>query len=357
MEARTRNHTIDILRVIVTLLVIFHHYQQLTGVWFSTGLNFYGGKVELGLVVVLFFFFLSGYFTVSVIPKVDTELKFKTYYLGKIKRLLPMVAISVAVYELLLLLFRYICVGETWLLGTDIKVWGSIATAIGIQEGWVIDNPFVNNPTWYISVLLLCYIWFYFLTYVGKCKKIPVDYLYVGMIFLGMSIYTTGFYTTGLDLPFMNGSSATGYVAFFSGLLLGMFCKDRKIGRLYRIGLLFLVIILSGISHFRYGWVDDGFMYILCFVYFPSMILLAESDVLKKLDRVRILGELGKITYDVYIWHIPIFLALRILNTMFGLQFNWFSRTFMILYAVLSFGVGTVAHYVIEKPLMKRLGK
>lgn len=72
----------------------------------------------------------------------------------------------------------------------------------------------VNNPTWYISVLLLCYIVFYLLTYLGKRWQIPHTYLFVFMVLLGC-----GAQTYGLNLPFLNGSSCRGYYAFFFGVL------------------------------------------------------------------------------------------------------------------------------------------
>lgn len=57
-------------------------------------------------------------------------------------------------------------------------LWGTIIASLGIQDGWALPNPCVNNPTWYISVLLLCYIIFTLLFIFQK------DYLFLLSIFL-----------------------------------------------------------------------------------------------------------------------------------------------------------------------------
>ena len=60
MENRIeRNDGLDIIKVIATIIIVFHHYQQVTGVIFD-GINFYGGKFPFGYVVELFFI-ISGY--------------------------------------------------------------------------------------------------------------------------------------------------------------------------------------------------------------------------------------------------------------------------------------------------------
>ena len=84
----------------------------------------------------------------------------------------------------------------------------------------------VNNPTWYISVLMLCYVVFYIIVYIANRIKIHPQYLFVVMIFLGMGINTYG-----INLPFLNGSSSRGYYAFFFGILLAGILKKNKIGK------------------------------------------------------------------------------------------------------------------------------
>lgn len=50
---------IDILKFLFAILIVLHHYQQITGIRFTKA-NFYGGTIYLGYIVE-FFFIISGF--------------------------------------------------------------------------------------------------------------------------------------------------------------------------------------------------------------------------------------------------------------------------------------------------------
>lgn len=209
---RERNYSLDVLRITATVLIIFHHYQQITGAYFEGHINFFNGKFYFGYLVE-FFFLLSGYFMYRYIEKIREGLSFKVFFVPRALRLLPLVFISGVAYEVLLYTYQKVCDGD-W-FGISITVWGVIINALGVQDGWVFANPMVNNPTWYISVLMLCYVVFYLLTYLSNRWQVPHVYLFIFMVLLGCGVQTYG-----LNLPFLNGSSCRGYYAFFFGVLL-----------------------------------------------------------------------------------------------------------------------------------------
>lgn len=62
--AYQRNYSLDVLRIIATVLIVFHHYQQATGAFFEGCLNFFNGRFYFGYIVE-FFFLLSGFFMVN----------------------------------------------------------------------------------------------------------------------------------------------------------------------------------------------------------------------------------------------------------------------------------------------------
>lgn len=206
-----RKNSLDVLRIVATILIVFHHYQQTTGAYFEGHINYWAGKLYFGYVVE-FFFLLSGYFMYRYIQRINDGMSFKGFFLPRAARLLPLVFFSGITYEVFLYIYQRVCGGD-W-FGVSISVWGVIINALGIQDGWVFQNPMVNNPTWYISVLLLCYVVFYLLIYLSKRWKVPHTYLFLFMILLGC-----GAQTYGLNLPFLNGSSSRGYYAFFFGVL------------------------------------------------------------------------------------------------------------------------------------------
>lgn len=67
-KKNTREYSLDFLKVVATIIIVFHHYQQGFGVAFSK-FNFAGGKFYFGYIVELFFV-LSGYFTYKYIKKI-----------------------------------------------------------------------------------------------------------------------------------------------------------------------------------------------------------------------------------------------------------------------------------------------
>lgn len=56
-----RNFSLDFLKIVATIGIIFHHWQQVTGAYFENHINFYNGRFYWGYLVELFFV-LSGFF-------------------------------------------------------------------------------------------------------------------------------------------------------------------------------------------------------------------------------------------------------------------------------------------------------
>ena len=374
-----RRYSLDVLRIIATILIIFHHYGQVTGLYLEGHINYWNGRFYFGYVVE-FFFLLSGYFMYRYIGKITNGLTFKKFFLPRALRLLPLVFISGITYEVLLGIYQKVCGGD-W-FGVSITVWGVIINALGVQDGWVFTNPMVNNPTWYISVLLLCYIVFYLLTYLGKRWQIPHIYLFVFMVLLGCGAQTYGlnlpflngsscrgyyafffgvqdgwvftnpmvnnptwyisvlllcyivFYlltylgkrwqiphiylfvfmvllgcgaqTYGLNLPFLNGSSCRGYYAFFFGVLLAEWLEKlnaaKKSQNIYVfLGSIMSVAFLLCMMVYKWEWVAGGINYLMTFWFYPALIIIFSSGPVAKLFDHKFIGTLGKITYDTYI--------------------------------------------------------
>ena len=154
------------------------------------------------------------------VEKVNKGLPFKEFFIPRVLRLLPLVFVSSVVEQTFLGIYKATCAGGTGFDSVSISVWGVVLNALGLQSGWVFNGYMINNPTWYISVLLLCYVVFYLLTYLSNRWQVPHVYLFIFMVLLGCGVQTFG-----LNLPFLNGSSCRGYYAFFFGVLLSEWLK------------------------------------------------------------------------------------------------------------------------------------
>lgn len=340
-ETPSRQYSLDVLKIAATLCIVFHHYQQTTGARFQ-GINFWEGSFYFGWVVELFFV-LSGYFMYGYIEKIRQGLTLKRFFLDKFLRFFPLMAIAAVAYEVFGYIF-YVLYG-TW-IDHPLNLWGTVITALGLQEGWGFTNPNINNPTWYISVLLLCYLIFYFTVYLSKRLQVPVVYFHLFMIFLGIGVLMYG-----INAPFLTSPVARGYYAFFTGVILAGQLEKRQERKALEIGSLLIVVGIPILIWKQNYIVSDSPNYIMTFIYYPALIILFLSKPLAMIFRQKWLGVLGKITFDVYIWHSPLFTVLFILIKLFDWNLDLNQVSTMLAFAGVCFLVGTMSYYLIERPL------
>jgi len=210
-------------------------------------------------------------------------------------RLLPLVFIAAILYELLdLICFK--ATGSFW-QEANVTGSGTLFNALGISAGWAVplENNSVNSITWYISVLLLCYVIFYLLNRVAKKIQIEVAYLYIFMVFIGV-----GGHSYNINVPFINERSVRGYYAFFTGLLLERLLKSEffRIKRKKVKLLSFLMIILTAFL-FVWGVKTDGKyddIYWLTLIFYPAVIIVFNGiKVEEKLANKKGSGEIKKV--------------------------------------------------------------
>lgn len=345
--AKQRDYVLDALKVLATIVIIFHHYQQVCDVYFERGINFYRGFFYFGNVVELFFI-ISGYVMFPYVKELSLGgISFKEFYMKRFLRVFPVMACGAIGYECFLTIYNrlYQSEGSSW-FGEIPNLWGTVISSLGIQHGWGLPDKFVNYPTWYISVLLLCYIWLYILIYIGNRLEISYRYLFVFMIFVGI-----GTITYHIDLPFFQGQTGRGYCAFFWGLLLADFLKEtHRIKKLFLpsfITLFFLTILLVKHS----SLIEAEIWNIMVFLYYPPLIIVFKFIFAAKSCRFKWIGILSKASFSTYIWHNPFFILMNIFIKVFHWDLNLQSRRTMIGYAVVCYTFGALFYFFFEKPV------
>ena len=322
--------TLDIIKFICSILIVFHHFQQITGAVFES-INFKGGKFSFAYVVELFFM-ISGFFCAYTYK--DEE-SFTSYFLRKIKRYYPMAILSIIVIVFI--------EGINYLLfGTPIKTDGlgiwtifSSLTLIFPQGITVLEGLGINNPLWYLGVLNLCYILFYFLN-----KKINEDKIlkYILVVFLML-----GFRTHEINIPFFTPMTIRGYIPFFIGIVLCYaYTNNEKIVSSNKtlIAMIVFLLLILFLFKFNYYVFCDNMYGILCFIIYPILLLIMLS-----LDRHikfnKLFDILGKMSFEVYIWHFPIINILITLQRLSLVEYKY-SYVYMFLF---SFFVIVVAFF------------
>ena len=217
-----------------------------------------------------------------------------------------------------------------------LSIWGTVCNILCIQCGWCMDNVFINNPTWYICVLMLCYIIFWLITDRSRKKNISPVYGYLIMIALGFSLIKIK-----AEYPFFNENAARGYIAFFLGLLLAI-AEDRYelhggIGASCFLAAVGVLLALSGETN------------TICYLLFPLIILLFTSDRVEKIFSAKVWNILGAIQFHTFLWHLIIIECARIIMALSGADIK--KRIYMFITAVIAELVGTLSYFLLDKPM------
>ncbi len=336
-----RDHSLDFLKIAATLVIVLHHYERAFGTHFSA-LNFGNGSFYFGYMVELFFM-ISGFIAFSSIKKIQEGLSFDKYFSGKFMRLFPLAAISTIVFSAMYLI--------VW--GTEgFSIFKAIVTAVCVQKGGAFDEVLVNSHLWFLSVLLICFAFFFIIIRVSQRARINWRYGCLFMIILGASVMSASW-----EMPFFNTSTARGYMAFFMGVLLASFLKKHKPGLLMFFGSLLVAIITVLLIIFRFDIMEYGLNYILIFVLFPAIIILFESPPLQKMLDCRILGTMAQIAFNVYIWHFDFNTFCAVVNDLFTLGIDYTTRNAEMIVLLLCIIIGICSFYFIERPLTKLIKK
>ena len=350
MEKIRRNYSFDFLKIVASIGIVFFHYQYLTGARFDNFINFCGDWFNWGMLVELFFI-ISGYFmfrNISVIA--EGRVTLFNWWKKRAVRLLPMAAITVFFFEGILILNKLVFHTNLW--GIEVSVWGTLVTALGLQEGWILISPAINMSLWYLSVLMFCYIFFYMLTVLAAKIKCSPLYFYIIMILIGVAGGAFGF-----NLPFLNWQICRGYYAFFFGILLAAYVNKYGV-RLKEIIASFLIIACFVTAFILYPThIAKNINYTLTFLDYPAIVLLCETKVAKKIFCHKIWGVLSGISFEVYLWHVPLLLLLYFIMNFFGFGLNFSIIWIMLLFLLAVWIISTLIYFLVERPLMKVLTK
>ncbi len=343
-----REYTLDFIKIIATILIVFHHYQQVIGGHFRY-VDFYGGKFYFGNVVELFFI-LSGYFMYKYISRIKGGLSFKDFFKQRYLRFLPVMFITSIVYAICLYLYTNV-LNLSW-FNYKPSLWGTIVSSLGFAEGWGLKNPYINYPNWYISVLLICFVMFYLIVYISKKKSISEKYLFIAMIFIGFAIrsYNTKFL-------FMTPQVARVYYSFFFGILLAEVLNKKHPNILFQMMSFIIVFTIPFIIHFGKSSLLVNVNYLMTFIYYPALIILFKYSFISNVFKHRIIGVISNITFDVYLWHNVLILMIYLIINAFNLNVNMNSGIAMLCYTAISFLIGGASYFLIDKPLQNRFVK
>lgn len=132
-----------------------------------------------------------------------------------------------------------------------------------------------------------------------------------------------------------------------TGVLLSTYIYDKKIKLKETILSMGILIFLTANIIWNFEFVSNGLTFLLPFFLYPALIILFRCPIIEKFFSRAIWGKLGEISYDVYIWHNPMFILIKQCQ----LEVNLGTRISMYLFCLLTWCVGAISYKLIELPL------
>lgn len=338
---KERNVTIDFLRIVAATMIVLHHYQQGIDITFKN-ISFYGGIFNFGYFVELFFL-ISGLMIYKSISTSSATLTVGEFMLGKAKRIIPLLAISVFAETVL----RYI--SESLLEASDFSrnLLDVVVNAFGLQTIGLFSTNSINQPTWYLSALLLCYLWMFIIVKVSKRLKFSDCYGYVFMMILGIAINTYSW-----DTIFLNYHISRGYFSFFAGILLAYYFEKIEKNRSELVSLV-LPIMFLGLLKVKPHFLGAGHFYFYTLMLWIPILILAIRWIPMRADKCKIFTFLGKVSFSVYIWNEPMSCLRNIIGTVFTVDLCKINVMLIFIFSNWIFAV--FSYLWIEKPINKWL--
>ena len=223
--------------------------------------------------------------------------------------------------------------------------------------GWFYDTPCYNFPTWFVSILLLCYT--LYALYESLLKSNP-KYYYIAVaatILLGAFLVNKNY-----KLPFLCYRNGLGYLNFFIGVILYKMLaaiNDRKYSLPLQVVSVLLIVLIYTAKHYSdYSYFNKFRDCIYGFAICPAfLILVLLNSGIRYVLRFPLFKYLGKMSSLAFFLHMPVvyIYGLRPANIKVGNNYDF------VVYLIVLYAICSVFYYLLlflrKKQLHTRLQK
>lgn len=309
-----------------------------------------------GLASSIVFFLLSGFLTMRSYEQriAGGGVSLKEYMVPKIIRLYPVVIVT-ALAEMLLEWIGKWQLGQ-WPLHGDggavrYSLFSLILNMLGFQAGWISDGDTyaVNGPSWFVSILFICYLLFYLLTRLirrdGPRRCVIAAVAVAGAFCIALQP----------DIPLLYFCNGRGYLGFFGGALIYV-ATERLSERGKQAG---IVVSLAGmVLSFVLIWAlgDDARELVLDICFWPAvMYLTLNTKPLAWIFSLRPFEFLGKISMSLFLCNIPTDTLINLLNLKFSWGLDYANFWVWVGHIAASLAIAAAVHYLVAEKAGGRL--
>lgn len=299
---------IDCFRGIAVLAVIFYHLPN--------------SKLPGGLQGVTIFFVVSGFLMAknTIRDEKNRQSSFLHFYYKRIKRIYPFLLFSLVVSIFILGISNIRLIGnirsELPSLIFGYNNWWQLNQGVSYFESYF--NASLFKHYWSLSVELQFYlIWPFLFIVMKRMRRKQVFYLIYTLIFVSIhfSLFLPSakayYYTVAKLFPFL-----LGVWGYFNRITIGRFFEQNSFSKIWLLLLASLCLILFPI----FPYTLNELLISICFA-----LLLASVDDVNIAKKTKIastkLSFVGKISYELYLVHFPVLIALTDLFKHYHLKY------------------------------------
>jgi len=299
---------IDCFRGIAVLAVIFYHLPN--------------SKLPGGLQGVTIFFVVSGFLMAknTIRDEKNRQFSFLHFYYKRIKRIYPFLLFSLVVSIFILGISNIRLIGnirsELPSLIFGYNNWWQLNQGVSYFESYF--NASLFKHYWSLSVELQFYlIWPFLFIVMKRMRRKQVFYLIYTLIFVSIhfSLFLPSakayYHKVAKLFPFL-----LGVWGYFNRITIGRFFEQNSFSKIWLLLLASLCLILFPI----FPYTLNELLISICFA-----LLLASVDDVNIAKKTKIastkLSFVGKISYELYLVHFPVLIALTDLFKHYHLKY------------------------------------
>jgi len=344
-----RLYTLDTLRGLAALCVVFWHWQHFFYVGADPTLfiasqqpffSAFEGLYRYGGLAVQLFFSISGFvfFWLFSDRISKRSLSAKRFTIDRISRLYPLHLVTFAAVAALQ--WAYSSSHSSYFVYQLNDIYHALlnlilAAAWGFESGWSF-----NAPIWSVSVEVLLYATFFLTCLTGRLR-LPLAVL---LCALGAYLYPD-YYKLG-----------SGLLCFYIGGLTyaGLDWTERWIGQTRSM----VIALLACITAWAFLLISDGSVntyFVMC-VGFPLLIAALASVGRQWPNLLRSSAVLGDISYASYLIHFPLQIVFALTADSLGFSRSVFNQGWvMLLFFIVLVVLSMLSHRLLERPAQRVL--
>ncbi|MDB5205706.1 MAG: acyltransferase 3 [Flavisolibacter sp.] len=337
---------LDALRGIAIILVVLYHYFPF---------------FRIGWIGVDLFFVLSGFLITGILLRTREEKNyFRNFFLRRAFRIFPLYFLVLIVFYICSpLLFTQKQVGSAYFYYTNNQVWFWTFT-----ENWLLirqgppPEPYLQH-FWSLAIEEQFYLVWPFLLY-GVRSLVILKYFLVALFFMAISLRVIlWIYFIGHEAFYYNTFARVDGFAAGAFLSILVFQKERISKTLMLIAFFGLaavffcaILVSKNLDHNSAPFATVGysvaalFFMCICFKLINSNSIIARSGFLK---------QIGRISYGIYVYHIPVFLIGSYVLHKIDLLNDSGSNVYVIPFICIgaTFLISSLSYKLIELPCLR----